>query len=65
MIYEVYKQKPKGANVPQLNRWEYVCETESDIGPADYDWNNIVKALTGESLEMQSAKGIWWQVRQK
>lgn len=66
MIYQVYKQKPIGANVPQLDQpWELVCETESDKEPRDLCWDDIVKALTGESLERQNAKGIWWKVTAK
>lgn len=61
MIYEVYRQ----TGVPQVGEWEYICDTESDKQPENYDWNSIVQALTGETLEEQSAKGIWWQIVQK
>lgn len=63
MIYEVYRQKPIGANVPQLDQpWELICETESDKTPDRFNWNSIVKPLTGESMAKQRAKGIWWMI---
>ena len=66
MEYEIYKQKPIGANVPQLNqKWEHVCDVENDKEPADFDLYIVVKALTGESLVQQSAKCIWWKAIKK
>lgn len=63
MVYEVYYQKSKP--FPKVGAWKFVCETESDKKPADYDWNEIVQALTGETVAQQSDKGYWWQIRAK
>lgn len=63
MIYEVYKQKPIGANVPQLDQpWELVAEIESDKDPMHLHWGAVVKEVTGESLQRWGVKGVWWKV---
>ena len=61
MLYEVYRQESRP--FPVLDKpWEFICYTEDDASPGDYDWGKIVRALTGESLAEQSAKGFWWKV---
>lgn len=63
MIYQVYKQKPIGANVPQLNQpWELVCETESDKEPRDLCWGQVVKQVTGVSMSHWAVEGVWWKI---
>ena len=60
MIYKVYRQRSRP--FPQIDGWEYICRTESENAPEDYDWNQVVRALTDETVWEQSAKGIWWMV---
>jgi len=63
MIYEVYKQKPIGANVPQLDQpWELVAEIESDKEPRDLNHAQVVREVTGESLQRWAVKGVWWKI---
>ena len=64
MIYEVYRQISRPCPMCDMP-WEFICETESDLPAADYDWNSIVRALTNETVEQQSYKGIWWQIYPK
>ena len=61
MIYEVYRQVSKPCPMCDMP-WEFVCETESDKEPRDFDWNSIIVPLTGETVWEQSYKGIWYQI---
>ena len=61
MIYNVFRQV--SAPFPQTDKpWELVCQTESDKGPGEYNWNSIIVPLTGETIWQQSTKGIWYKV---
>lgn len=57
-MYEVYRQK----GTPQVDGWQFICETEDDAEPGRYDWNKIVRALTDETVRQQSDRHIWWKV---
>ena len=61
MIYEVYRQVSKPCPMCDMP-WEFVCETESDLDPKDFDWNSIVIPLSGETVWQQSRRGIWYQI---
>ena len=61
MMYAVYFQHSRPT--PMLDKpWRFLCRTESDLDPADYDWNSIIKPLTGESAARNSDKGNWFFV---
>lgn len=55
MRYRVYRQR----GVPQIGRWQFICETE---GEEPFDWDRIIRALTNETLAVQSDRQIWWKV---
>ena len=61
MIYEVYRQISRPCPMCDMP-WEFVCETESDKEPRDFDWNSIVIPLSGETIAQQGDKGIWYQI---
>ena len=61
MIYKVYRQVSKPCPMCDLP-WEFVCETESDKRPGDFDWNSIIIPLSGETAAQQGDKGIWYQI---
>ena len=61
MIYEVYRQISRPCPMCDMP-WEFVCETESDKEPRDFDWNSIVIPLSGETIAEQGDKGIWYQI---
>lgn len=65
--YRVYVQDVRDiSNCPKTDgTWQHVCDTESDKGPGEYNWNSIVLSLTGESILKQSSKGIWYRVEQE
>lgn len=63
MRYLVYRDKPKGSNVPLLgDKWECVGSVERDCEPRDVSWSSAVKEVTGRDAMTENDMGIWYMV---
>lgn len=67
MRYTVYRQGPEEMSTPSnypLNDspWTDVGSIESDRKPQDLSWPWAVKQATGENMEAENDRGVWYIV---